>query len=81
MRLNGMGEFVDDGEPRTVRVRTDEEKRAWAIRRLEAMGVRVCDICGKPFRPVQSRQKRCSFACKMEANRRRARERCRRGCR
>ena len=80
MRANELGEFVDDAPPRAVRVRTDAEKRDEALRRLRAVGVGVCDVCGRPFRLEGCRRhaKRCSWECKMEANRRRARERWRR---
>lgn len=76
--MNAHGEFVDGGGERRVRVRTDAEKREEALRRLVDAGlVGICDVCGAPFRREGTRKhaKRCSWECKQEANRRRARER------
>lgn len=39
---------------------------------------RPCDVCGEPFEPKNARQLYCSFRCKQEANRYRARMRVRR---
>ena len=39
---------------------------------------KVCAVCGAGFEASQERAAYCSFACKQEANRRRARERNRR---
>jgi hypothetical protein len=53
-----------------------------AGRRTEAMvsvGVlRLCDVCGRPFRPRSDRNVYCGFKCRQEANRYRARMRARR---
>lgn len=80
--VNSLSEFVDTTETKGVRVRTDAEKRAEALKTLVDAGiVRICDICGKPFRtndPHRRKAKRCSSECKEEANRRNARERNRR---
>lgn len=75
--INSMGEFVDTEPPRTVTVRTDEQKAREALAKLVDRGiVRVCDVCGEPFRtsdPYRRNAKRCSWECKQEANRRNAR--------
>ena len=39
---------------------------------------RTCDVCGKLFAPATKRQVYCSWECRMEANRYRARMRWRR---
>lgn len=78
-KLNQNAEFVDDSPPSTVRIRTDDEKREAALRLLVDMGaVRICDVCGKPFRtsdPYRRNAKRCSWKCSQDAKRRSARER------
>ncbi len=40
--------------------------------------LKACDVCGRPFKPRDSRHVYCSFKCKQEANRYRARMRARR---
>lgn len=76
--INESGEFVDTFSMPRVKVRTDAEIREAALQKLVDMGaVRICDVCGKPFRTADKYRrnaKRCSWECKQEANRRNARE-------
>ena len=74
VRVNALGEFVDDAAPRRTRVRTDSEQREELLAALRTSGIGVCDVCGRVFKVRHPRQLRCGrFACKQEANRRRAR--------
>lgn len=83
MRMNDMGEFVD-GPPRTLRVACGE--RPWqlvVVERLcdEGRVLRWCDVCGRPMTArgrMGQERKYCSFGCRQEANRYRARMRRRR---
>ena len=40
--------------------------------------LRYCDVCGKVFKPREPRNVYCSFTCRQDANRYRARQRKRR---
>jgi len=66
MMVNAYGEHVGGGE------------RPWqldVIERLVEQGeMRYCDVCGKPYKPKCDTMRYCSFACRMEANRYRARQ-------
>lgn len=78
MLVNEMGEFVDDSEPRTVKVRDRDDWRGRAAARIVSGKFKPCDVCGEPFRPRSYRQVYCSWECRMEANRYRARQSARR---
>lgn len=63
------------------------DRREREIRRMESAfeqtadvrgGKRACDVCGEPFEPRDGRNVYCSFKCRQEANRYRARQRKRR---
>lgn len=72
MLVNAYGEHVGGGE------------RPWQLdfveRMVEVGRLRYCDVCGRPMPPRKrgQRAKYCSWACKQEANRYRARMRKRR---
>lgn len=70
MKVNAYGQHVGGGE------------RPWQLdvveRLVEKGELRYCDVCGKPFKPRSGRNVYCSFACRQEANRYRARMRKRR---
>lgn len=67
MKVNAYGEHVGGGP------------RPWQLDVVERMAesgkLRYCDVCGRPFRPRNERNVYCSFRCKQEANRYRARMR------
>ena len=72
MLVNAYGEHVGGGE------------RPWQLdfveRMVEVGRLRYCDVCGRPMPPRKrgQRAKYCSWACRREANRYRARMRKRR---
>ena len=72
MLVNTYGEHVGGGE------------RPWQLdfveRMVEVGRLRYCDVCGRPMPPRKrgQRAKYCSWACRREANRYRARMRKRR---
>ena len=70
MRVNAYGEYVGQGE------------RPWQLDVLERFvdegRMRYCDVCGRPYVPDHGKRCYCSFKCRMEANRYRARMRNRR---
>ena len=71
MMAHAYGEDVGNGpEPWQMSV----------VRRLADEGrvLRYCDVCGRPYQPTHGRRCYCSFACRQEANRYRARMRKRR---
>jgi len=83
VRLNSMGEFVDAEVPRTVRVAGGDQWRGKLVERLcdEGRVMRWCDVCGRPMAArgrMGQERKYCSFGCRQEANRYRARMRRRR---
>ena len=82
MRVNEYGEFVAEERAGAIRLREgDAPPEARLIGNLLALGkLRTCDVCGKPMVPTGrgGPRKYCSFACKQEANRYRARMRYRR---
>lgn len=65
MKVNAYGEHVGGGE------------RPWQLdvveRLVEKGELRYCDVCGRPYPPTHGRTCYCSFACRQEANRYRAR--------
>ena len=67
MKVNAYGEHVGGGE------------RPWQLdvveRLVEKGELRYCDVCGRPMAPKRKGQDACycSFACRQEANRYRAR--------
>ena len=66
LMVNAYGEHVGGGE------------RPWqldVLDRLVAMGkMRYCDVCGRPYVPDRGKRCYCSWTCRMEANRYRARQ-------
>ena len=76
--MNEMGEFLID-PPKMIELSEGEPWREKVVERLVSMGhLRYCDVCGKPYVPDHGKRCYCSFACRMEANRYRARMRARR---
>lgn len=58
LRMNAMGEFVDDEPPRFLKL--DHTSRR---------GPKECAACGRLFRPRTERQLYCSPDCRRDANR------------
>lgn len=76
--MNDKGEFLID-PPKMMSLLEGDPWREKVFWRLVDMGkILICDVCGKPFLPVNGKRCYCSFACRMEANRYRSRMRARR---
>ena len=78
--MNELGEFTVDTAPTMMKLRSKE--RPWQLdvieRLVDSGALLTCSVCFKPFVSRNRKQRYCSFRCKQEANRYRARQRKRR---
>lgn len=78
MKMNEMGEFYVDERAFSYAAKPLDVKARMLESFIRAGRLRRCDVCGAVFHPYAARNVYCSFGCRQEANRYRARQRKRR---